>query len=339
MLDTIKIEFDWQHQPFGDMANITKESGVEKGPYANRKKVRGRYEWGVLHLRSIRQGRAIEMEGSPAMYLQGQNVFGSNNVRWIVLEAVADAMKRIGIRFEREPLKAAVLNARIRHLDLACSIRLPSGVEPSAVIRPLQIALLDSGCEVVCYGKQTVLMPRASAPSKTFYDKKHLVNKSLAKKWAKEKYVGADFIAERLDSVVRFETRLKSRWLKSMGLETVGKWSNKTARDILATQLNTAFAEGNITVKPLPTLYYDLEPKERDVFALWLSGFDLGLHREERTLATYQKEFEKHGINLRSRPPNAQGTNFELAEVLRSSKRWLAYPKSARKHGLIACSR
>jgi hypothetical protein len=337
MFDSAKLKFQWPHTPFGDHMSVNNKSKGAVIESEMRLDVRGKYKWAGIVLRSKGGGQAIEVSGSCAMFLQGHNIYGSNDVVELVFLAVSAAMREIGLPFESSKLRAALKNAEATRIDLACSIQLPRSVPAGSVVRPLQKSFLDARGNVANFGTDSILMPRKSAPSISIYDKSVIVKKEQIQKWRECGFPGRVYFQKRIERLLRVEFRLKSRWLKSRGLERLGNWSVTAARQILTDELAKAFAKGSVIVRPLPECYELMTEPERDILAIWLHGWDLNMHRGRTTISQCRQRFiDKYGIDLTSKSDGLKEIPWELARLLRRSKVVLGYPASARSRGLIA---
>lgn len=305
--------------------------------YRTRKKVKGEYAWGSIIVRSLKGGRLILLEGSPAMYLQGHNAFASNGVFSLCYMAACKALRAVGLRFDADALSKAVRRARVARLDLSCALKLPPGVPVGPVIEELQIALTRAGNDVNAYRDETAVMPSSYAPRNLFYDKAKDMEKRLSKRWREGGFEGAEYLAGKLDGVIRFETQLKRQWLKAKRLDRVASWTSELARAVLTEQLERSFVRGNLKVRRWPALYYEIDNNElRTTFALWLAGFDLSLHKKRRALLYHRKALLEHGVDIRWSSRGIPMADIEIADVLRDAKRWLSFTKGARERGLIA---
>src|SRR5260221_10737566 len=103
MLDYVILELNLCHDPFGEAHMIQKADGREN-TFRHRVAISAEFPWTNLHVQSRRSGEVIRIEGSPASYLQGQNMFGSNNVEALVRMCAADVLSRLKIPFTKKTL-------------------------------------------------------------------------------------------------------------------------------------------------------------------------------------------------------------------------------------------
>jgi hypothetical protein len=336
MLDTVVADINWPHSPFGEEQVFKNDFGKYKS-IRQRTPVPGQFKWSSMHAQSRRGGKIIRIEGSPASFLQGHNLFGTNDVAGLLYLACRDAFIHLKIEFSPNRLRAAVAKARLKRVDLAASLALPLGIETADVIKGLRDGLSNAPGHVHFYNMETTLEPGGDTPSRTFYDKKASALKRIAKKWTATRFTGKKYLQRKLEGLLRFEVRLPCKWLERRKLDRPERWSKAHARDLLRSQLHTTFARGAVVRMSEPQICDSMTKAEMKVFYLWLGRRDLRYLCGETSLRVHRQRFmDDFWFDIRSRPPKSLDERIELGEIVNASRLYLGFPVAARKRGLIA---
>lgn len=265
----------------------------------------GSVEWGTdktLHLRgshdarfsvrSVERGR-IEVSGNPAKFLQGHNLFGSDDLAGLLLDAVEVVTDAVGIKPTLED-RAAWLrgNIRLSRVDLTGMFQLPSFGDVGAWLQaagktasvkwrgrghyqdgtlyfgkvakgkeasPWQMKLYHKGAEV--------LVPGHRLPD-TLEGRERLIE------WASDK--------------LRIEVTLRSKELKRLGLSNVGSWTREDVGRIYGAYL----AKLEVGEQQMVDVCVEeqLKPSLRAAYIAWKSGADMRGVLTRRTFFRYRKE-------------------------------------------------
>jgi len=270
------------------------------------------------------------VQGNPSKFLQGHNVFGSDNI----VSLMSDLFDVIAPQFDLKPTLKELHsiktgNYELKTVDINYSYELPCKTDVLSFIRALE------------YKSKT----RHGRPSKkggTLYFGKN------SKRWALKMYCKAEEILTPrgrlphdlqgigienwVDNKLRIELRLLSKELKKRNIVNV--------KDLIVDKVKSLFDEylGRIEMSEQIALSDDtiinMPNKLRSTYTLWLEGHDL---RDMMSKATYYRhciELKELGINIDLRPESTQKSNVvPLIRILEAQPANI--PNFAFERGLI----
>lgn len=269
----------------------------------------------------------LRITGSPLMFLQGQNVFGTNNLKALVHQVALDTARQLGIK----PTKADIQSWKkglfsVIRLDVTYNFLIPS--------RESVVDWLTEAGSSVGTGKQRVDLIRSSSSqlvetimvgksscfnSVKFYDKyRQLLSKKGMLKIANTNPVMGQLLANTRQ-LLRCEIRFNRNYLVKHKLTQGKDLTPAVLRKIFFDKLKAVhLGTGAI----LPKAEVDnLTKSERLVYKLWLQGGsikELVLNGElsESTIARLNQKLKPFGINIR-RKFVKQVSGQELADFIK----------------------
>jgi len=262
------------------------------------------------------QGRAthLKLSGNPAKFLQGHNVFGSDDL----VSLMNDSYKKIIGILNLEPtlkdhrdVKAG--NYKVTSFDVNYSYELPSRADVLAWIRAAEF-------------KSKTRHGRPSSKGGTLYWGKS------SKRWALKAYSKGEEIAagkghklpaSLLDTPLaswannklRLELRLLSKELDELNLKT----ANKITPRIVKNLFNEYIKRLQMTeqIKLSDKKLNELPQRLRSTYILWRDGYDLRSECPKRTYYRHRKELLEHGLDIALRSDDSNKSNvIPLIRVL-----------------------
>lgn len=255
--------------------------------------------------------RGLELSGNPAKFVQGHNLFGSDD-------------------------PALVLDAAVR--KLACSI-LPEGQSADglsvdvneAVISRIDLTaswILDRESDVLPFLRameERVWVPYRgrgvqSHPGTLYYG--YASKGKRAKDWQLKLYAKGLEVAHRplpgvamqvpglLDEVnrtVRVELTLRTRELKRLGLRRVGDWTPEKVGEVWRSYVDRLdFGDAKMSLDVTDLAALGIKPRLIDTIASWKAGNDMRAGRSATTFKRLRKEIrEATGYDIASPMPKS----------------------------------
>ena len=270
------------------------------------------------------------VNGNPSKFLQGHNVFGSDNM----VSLMSDLFDVIAPQFDLKPTlhelhKIRTGDYELKTVDINYSYELPCRSDVLAFIRALEF-------------KAKTRHGRPSTKGGTLYFGKN------SKRWALKFYCKAEEIQTStgrlphdllnvgieswVDNKLRIELRLLSKELNKRNIINV--------KDLRIDKVNYIFDEylGRIEMSEQIVLSDEVKinmpNKLRSTYTLWLEGHDLRSMMSKATYYRHCLELKELGINIDLRPESTKKSNvIPLIRVLEAKP--ASIPNFAFKRELI----
>ncbi|WP_448565223.1 phage/plasmid replication protein, II/X family [Thalassotalea ganghwensis] len=335
MIDWSLVKFPIVHQPInsGEVFSTTPDGEVEwRSP--KRTQATGSFEKKVSIKSVGGDGRGFAthlwVNGNPAKFLQGHNVFGSDDIVSLLSDLFDVIAKQHNLKPTAEELqRIRTGDYELTMVDINYSYELPSMSDVKAFIRALEF-------------KAKTRHGRPSSKGGTLYFGK------TSQRWALKFYCKAEEIQttrgrlpNNLTSLgietwatnkLRIELRLLSKQLKSLGIEKV--------KDLNVDRVNTVFNEYLRKIEMSEQIALTDEkmaeiPKRlRMTYRAWLDGHDLRDMLSKSAYYRHRADLKEYGINIDLRPESTQKSNVvPLIRVLEA--RPAAIPHFAFQQGLV----
>lgn len=301
MIDAVDCFVPLQHDPgpgspfyAGEVLSTTPEGDLDWGIF-KKMQLEGSYS-SKIQIRSIVHNglHGIRISGNLVKWHQGHNVFGSNDLRGIILASVDRICQLAGIEpsdIERAAWKAGRLIELFR-IDVTESQDLGTCDRVRAALRALDSsANLKMRGRGTYYGDSLVFGEGSRRWSLTAYAKgpeidKHKLPLGLA---------GTPLRAHA-DGLLRLELRMLSMHLKREGLSTLDVWNENTATEVH--QKHLALLDISESTMIDTTSLSALPGRLKAAYQLWKEGHDLREMYPRRTFYNYRKELLVHGIDI-----------------------------------------
>lgn len=262
-------------------------------------RVVGSWDTGVQVRRDTEQAR-LWIDGNPAKFLQGHNLFGSSDLPALSLAFAESVFQRLSLKFSPD-VAQAVLAGQLSRADITESYRLANTAQARAWLAGAveQASLRHRGRGVISEG--------------TLYFGKH------SRRWAHKFYVKADELKDHplaaafddserelllswVEGVLRSELVMRSLELKKLGLDKVGNWSETTARELYQERLSRLILPGAYKVSGVDLI--GLRPAVRVAYDAWEAGVNLRHRLPRASFYRYRAELLKLGIDIANPAPN-----------------------------------
>lgn len=321
MIDWLTLRVDSGFVPrAGHVASFTADGEVEWA-VPRRLQVEGSHS-AQVSVRTVAYHPSLEISGCPAKFLQGHNVFGSDDLPGIVSAFVLAVYAKVGyIPTPGELDHLARGMVVIARIDVNYSSDF--GTEPRALaaIRGL------SECSHLSFRGRGSLIGEGTCTWGAKEAGRKQSRRWSMKAYAKRQELRVHKLREDLpfvtelhtfsEGLVRMEVTVRGMELKQRGLEYVAKWTKigMTPRrlfDDLAGQLTISEA----TMRETPDL--DKIPmKLRPCYSAWFSGADCRQLYQVRMFYRYRKALLAFGVDIAMKRPRETSNVVHLGITLR----------------------
>lgn len=261
------------------------------------------------------QGRATEIffSGNPSKFLQGHNVFGSDDLVSLMIDVFVILCEQLEVTPEPDDLKKITTgDYPIIKIDINYSFELPCRSDVLSWIRAAEY-------------KSKTRHGRPQMKGGTLYFGKH------SRRWAIKIYskgeeieapkhklpeiLQSTQIPKWADNKLRIELVLFKKELAELGLQKACDLTPTVARNIYNSYVRKI--EMNQQIALSTEKEHDLPQRLRSTYILWKSGVDLRSTLPKATFYRHRKEFSVHGIDITLRKESLDQSNvIPLVRVL-----------------------
>jgi hypothetical protein len=274
--------------------------------------------------------RLFSLETSLPKLLQGHNVFGTNDLQYLCLEAARLIYRRLGLPFtSRECQLIEDHRIRLGRLDTTCSHIMPAR---SAVAVALEEAWLQFRAD----GKHWSMDGIDGV--ETLYNQKH--SQRVTDKFY-DKF--AELLVRRIphcvplreqimklaELLLRYEVTWRGKELKRLDLDHADQWNRERVISVMSKRLEHLDFRGAIKVRllesELDTLTMDMSKRDAVVYSLWQRGSDLRVGRHYPPIRKARESLRQHGVDIFR--PYGSASEFSLKEMLTAEKARFGIPR------------
>lgn len=249
-----------------------------------------------IQVRSARMAddrQGVRVSGNLVKWFQGHNVFGTNDLRGLVLEALPKILQEIGIQPSLSELQSWV-SGDIDLMRVDCTESADFGNE-KRVLNALRS--LDQSANLKFRGRgqfngHSLLFGKGSRNwSLTLYSKGTELSKHKLPMGLSETPIRAF-----ADGLLRMEFRLLSMHLKKMGLQKLWAWCENTASSVHQNmlqnlQISDATMLDSDIIESLPTRY-------KLIYQSWRDGHDLRSILTRPTFYRHRRALLGYGVDI-----------------------------------------
>jgi II/X family phage/plasmid replication protein len=275
--------------------------------YCSRKKAKitGSYD-SHIYIRSFGTGH-VDIHGNPAKFLQGHNLFGTDDLQGLVHGTMVKILKSLGYSISRaDEYKWLSGDFTVSRVDCTFNYRLSDdreveawirGAESSASLRYRGRGVMTSG--TLYFGKHSRRW------SLKFYSKGRELQAGKEHRLQGGQYETK--LKEYASGLLRAEVVVRQLELKTLGLHYGHAWTEETVRELHVAKLaglemSEKYRLPNDEIEELP-------PRLKAVYQLWQEGHDLRTIYPRATYYRYRRELKDHGVDILSDPPNLKKNN------------------------------
>lgn len=290
----------------GEVVSVTRDGEVE---YAVRKRlsVRGSHD-GAITLRTVEvdaDGNTVlvELSGNPVKFLQGHNLFGSDDLLNLVAETVLRVSQILNTSQPEEFFRKICSGAyTLSRIDVNRMFALGSRAEVNAYLYAMSMNTRTRSQGPVTKGSTVYLNKDSRRWSFKFYGKGQ---ESGLKRNRKQGTIDLPRdLMQWVDPMLRAELTLKSNELREAGLHLAAKWHTIEAMDLFADYAERIEMAAQKPIDDISELMAQIKPKAAvSSYQLWRDGHDVRQLIPARTFYRHRAALLEHGIDISMTPP------------------------------------
>ena len=290
----------------GDFLSVTRDGEVEyKVP--KRLSVRGSYDASLTirteELDANGDTAYITLSGNPVKFLQGHNLFGSDDLINLVSETILRVSKLID-----RPQPGSVLNAiykgayTLSRVDINRMFSLGSRAGVEQYLHTMSMTSRTRSQGPVTKGSTVYLNKSSRRWSFKFYSKGQEANLRRNRKQ------GTINLPRELlnwaDSMLRAELTLKSNELRETGLHVAANWNTMETLDLFADYSERIDMAPQKPIEDISKLFEEIKPKSAvSTYQLWKDGHDVRQLVTRPTFYRHRSALLEYGIDISMPPP------------------------------------
>lgn len=295
MIDWITATVPLPHDGniFGDYVCCVDQAGEVKWQARKFRAIEGSYSTRV-HVRS-ESPFAVTFSGNPVKFLQGHNLFGTDDLVGLTALFMERLCHELGISVAgatREGWWAG--GFELHRVDINYGYSLRNRADVKAWIRSAanlgQMKHRGAGQlkgDTLYYGKNS---RRWSLKAYAKGQEIELKGRRLAAP------LDTPQMRDYADNKLRVELVLRSMELKRLGLGVGSAWHSGTAAEVFTSKVGTLEVSENVRLTPGEV--DDLPPRLRSTYTLWREGYDLRELLSRPTFYRHRAELREHGIDI-----------------------------------------
>lgn len=277
----------------------------------------------------------IYFTGNPVKFLQGHNLFGTNDIRHLMRlffdELLTDKHKALGLcpdPFQYDLIQDG--HYELTRVDINESWHLNNSREVQAWIRAVgETAYLKHRGAGQFSGDTAYFGKNSRRWGLKCYSKG---NEIKAKDHKLPPELCIPEMLEYADKSLRIEAFIRQLELKRRDLHILSNWDIDTPTELLLEcisklELSDVYMLDESVLDTLP-------PRLRMTYNAWLNGEDLKSIYTQRTFYRVRKEMEKYGIDISTKSPKEKNNVIPLIRVLEAKP--VGIPDWAYEKGLVA---
>jgi len=307
VIDWLKLRFliSAEGKIPGDMVCIFDPDGQLKWRKVKALPIVGSHE-AAVHVSSCPVNGCLVIDGNPAKFFQGHNVFGSENIHGLATAITWHVQQRLELELtevQRQSIYDEMIE--VHRVDINRSYSVGSLANARAAVRAIgeRATMRHRGRGQLTRDGTAYFGKHSRRSSIKVYAKGHeLTEHALPKDFPFRDEIEA-FAQDKL----RVELVLRTMEAKDLGLNVLCNWRKNTVSSIFDEFMGKLNVPDNIE-PPLPTLE-SLSPRLRLAYSAWMRGDDLRATLPARTFYRYRKAMLDHGVDILTVRPSDPSSN------------------------------
>lgn len=295
----------------GTIASVNIDGEIE-WRVEKKHQVRGSHE-SNLNIKSI-DNKFIYFDGNPAKWLQGHNLFGSNDLTGLVeavMIALIPILKLTPTKQDLEFWSKGIYE--LKRVDCTAMWDLPRRSDIRAWLRAAEMQSKSRHGRPVTTGGTLYFGKNSRRWSIKFYSKGDEID-ARGHKLPLE-IDCRDNLIDWADNKLRGELTLRSIQLKEKQLDVAIQWKESTPTEQLISYIESLNMSEQFNISPVDL--DGLPARLIAVYKLWKEGEDLRALYPRASFYRYRTEFLKLGIDIAIRQPSKPENVIPLVRVLR----------------------
>lgn len=309
MIDWVNVKLPLLHSPIytGEVISITSD-GEEEWRSPKRQQVTGSYDK-AISIRSVGgdgTGLAthLHLSGNPSKFLQGHNVFGSDDIVSLVYDSYRNICNHLRLTPTFNELRNVKNgNYELSNVDINYSFELPTKADVLAFIRALEYKSSTRNGRPTNKGG-TIYFQHGSSRWKLKIYCKHEEIQTRRGELPEE--LKKTYIPKWAENKLRIELTLLSKQLKEEGIMRANQLTPEIVKNMFSNyvrkiQMSDQIALSNEIICELPN-------RLKSTYTLWSEGHDLRSMMSRATYSRHRKELKEFDINIDLKPASCEKT-------------------------------
>lgn len=335
MIDWSLVSFPLVHNPIygGEVISVDSD-GTQEWRSPKRVQATGSYEKTISVKSTGGNGRGqatnLWMNGNPSKFLQGHNVFGSDDIVSLLFDVFTKLIKQFNLRPTSEEIERIKTgDYPISTVDINYSFSLPSRSDVLAFIRALEFKAKTRHGKPSTKGGTLYFGKTSEYWAIKFYCKAEEIQTSRGKLPLPIQNKG---IEEWVDNILRIELRLLSKQLKRLNILNVKDLNTTTIKQLFNEYLGKI--EMTEQIKLTDEIMINMPNKLRSTYTLWSEGHDLRALISKSAYYRHRTALKAFGINIDLRPESINKSNVvPLVRIIEATP--ASIPNFAFEQGLV----
>lgn len=317
LIDGFVMSFD----PLGNQEWVCNKKLSVEGSYSSKIQLQSHSE------------NLVYFTGNPVKFLQGHNLFGTNDIRHLMRLFFDELLKQEPLGLCPDPFQYDLIqdgHYELTRVDINETWHLNNSREVQAWIRAVGSTAYMKHRGAGQFSGDTAYFGKNSRRwGLKCYSKGNEI-KAKGHKLPDELCIPE--MLEYADKALRIEAFIRQLELKRRGLNLVSNWDIDTPTELLLEcisklELSDVYMLDESVLDTLP-------PRLRMTYNAWLNGEDLKSIYTQRTFYRVRKEMQKYGIDISSKSPKEKNNVIPLIRVLEAQP--VGIPDWAYEKGLVA---
>ena len=258
----------------------------------------------------------IELQGNPAKWLQGHNLFGCDDLLGLMRATMERLTKILQLSPTEEDTDAWRCGTyTLSRVDSTGMWELPRRADVRAWLRAAEMQSKSRHGRPATKGGTLYFGQRSRRWSLKFYAKGDELEAREKGHTLPETIPDRDKLQRWADNKLRGELTLRGMQLHKLDLYTASRWTSELPLKLLLEHTETLQMAEQFSLSP--TVIEGLPARLIAVYKLWSDGEDLRAIYPRASFYRYRRELLKHGIDVIVRQPAKAENVIPLIRVLR----------------------
>jgi II/X family phage/plasmid replication protein len=279
----------------------------------------------------------IYFSGNPSKFLQGHNVFGSDDCLSLVVQCLKlmNECSDLNLGLDETRIISAVADARITRVDINYSYCLGSVANVRSFIRSLEHISRSRHGRSELQGSTLYFGKTSKRWSIKMYSKSDELNArqkghALSDKMINEQQ--SQKIKKFASSLLRIELTLRSKELEKLNIKKITDLQNRT-EELFMNYVERL--EVSVITKLADNVLMAVPASSRPVYTMWFEGYDVRAILPKSSYYNHRRVLLRYGINISVKSEKALlAEQPTLDKIL--SKGFVDVPLWAHSEGLVA---
>ena len=295
----------------GTVSSITSDGEIE-WQVEKKQQIRGSYE-SNLSVKSL-DPKTILIDGNPAKWLQGHNIFGPDDLKGLVdavMHKLIPLLKLNPTDYDLDCWRNGIY--QLKRVDCTAMWELPRRVDVRSWLRAAEMQSKSRHGRPIMTGGTLYFGKNSRRWSIKFYSK----GDEIAAKGHKLPFEidQRDKLIELADNKLKGELTLRSIQLKEKQLSVAAQWDESTPFKLLIQYIERLNMSDQFSITPVNL--EGLPARLIAVYTLWKEGVDLRAMFPKASFYRYRSDLLKQGIDIAIRQTSKPVNVILLVRVLR----------------------